>query len=53
MSQPEQLYRLEIKASGEVRDKDGNLLNADVAVDGMRIVTESEMRQMLDKGDQR
>jgi hypothetical protein len=43
-----QYYKLEISASGEVRDKDGNLLNADVPLVAEVLVTEAELKKFLD-----
>lgn len=42
----EQLYQLKITATGEVRDKDGNLLNT-TPVESVRTVTEAEALEIL------
>lgn len=42
---PAQMYQLTVKATGEVRDKDGNLLNT-VPIETTRTVTEEEARQI-------
>lgn len=48
-----QLYELNIVATGEVRDKDGNLISPATA-EGKRIVTEAEalaIMQAMETGD--
>lgn len=40
------LYQMTFTASGEVRDKDGNLINVD-PVTGTAVVTEEQARDIL------
>lgn len=55
MSAPDgQLYRMSISASGEVRDKDGNLLN-EVPIEGEVVVTSEQaaaIRAQLEQGNE-
>lgn len=41
-----QLYEMSIKASGEVRDADGNVISVD-PVTGTAVVTEQQARDIL------
>jgi len=45
----EQLYQLKITATGEVRDKDGNLISSG-PVEAIRTVTETEAAEILASG---
>lgn len=47
-----QLYKLEIIATGEVRDADGNLLNQDVTAAGTYVVTEAQALGLLEQHGQ-
>lgn len=42
-----QNYQLVIRAEGEVRDKDGNLISEGVPAEGQTILTEEQAQQLL------
>jgi hypothetical protein len=44
----QQLYRLEIKATGEVRDKDGNLISVN-PITGEAVVTEAQALDIIER----
>jgi hypothetical protein len=46
----EQLFTLTITATGEVHDKDGNLLDANQNIVGEAILTADEIRDFRQKG---
>jgi hypothetical protein len=41
-------YKLVIRAEGEVRDEDGNLISSE-PLEGQTVVTEEQAKQILDK----
>lgn len=46
---PENTYQIVITAAGEVRDADGNLLNVVEGVGEPQVVTESQLKELLEK----
>lgn len=47
----EQMYKIEITAVGEVRDKDGNLLSAEPITSEI-VVSESQLRELQEASQQ-